>query len=180
MAYDWKGNSERVSERVPAGTHRLRVDRIVFASKAGAFRSKSGDPQIMIVFTDADGAEVGTMFTLSDKAGWTLARLLSRAGVDMKTIERDGLEPKHFANKAVAEARLVGLETWATVEYEAADNGKSYARVTPITAEEAGTPDERAAAQKAQPKKPAAATVAAPDPFAGGGVAADDGEDIPF
>lgn len=182
MGYDWEGEADKIAEKVPAGIHRLRVNKIVTAGKGGTFKSRAGDPQVMVVFTNDRGAEVAQMFTLSTKAAWTMAKLLSRCGVDLKALKDGGIEPKHFANQKIAEQYLVGCETWARVEYEASEDGKSYSRVEPMTALEAGHGESEAAPPKApepspaRPRSTTAASVAA-DPFAGGGPG---DEDIPF
>ena len=62
----------------------LEVVRVIFGKKGGAaFTSKNGDPQIMVIFADADKNEAGEMFTLSDRAGWKLAQVLRAAGANL-------------------------------------------------------------------------------------------------
>lgn len=130
MSYDWKSSAESPPQaaKIPAGTNLLlRIAKVIYGKKGGApFKSKSGDPQIMAIFEDTDGNEASQMFTLSDKAAWVLARLLSRCGVDLDTLRADGIDPKHFVDKAICDKYLVGKSCRCNVTY----NGE-YANVEP-------------------------------------------------
>jgi hypothetical protein len=139
MAYDWEKAADQqggdYAERIPPGTHDVEIRRVLFGSKkGGAFRSRDGNPQIMLIFADRQGREASQMVTLSDKAGWVLARLLSAAGADMKRMKADGVLPRDFANQEFARANLVGRRLRAEVKYRRGGNGKEYADVTPIRA----------------------------------------------
>lgn len=141
MSFDWSksaegGNAEKMSN----GYHYATVDRVILGSKGkGLFKSKSGDPQIMVVFTDPiDGGESSSMFTLSDKAAWTLSRLLARLGVDLDALKAQDVSPKHFANGALAESYLRGKSCWIKVEPDPAK--PEYQRITPLEPTE--VPDE--------------------------------------
>jgi hypothetical protein len=138
MAYDWEkaatqGASGDYAERIPAGVHDVEIRRVLFGSKkGGAFRSQGGDPQIMLIFADRQGRETPQMVTLSEKAGWVLARLLSAAGADMQRMKADGVLPRDFANQEFARANLVGRRVRAEVKYKQAADGKEYADLVPI------------------------------------------------
>lgn len=156
MGYDWEGAAEGgQSDKMVPGYHYATVDRIVMGSKKGPFKSRNGDPQIMVILTDETG-EASTMLTLSEKAGWTLARLLSCCGVDLAKMKADGIEPPHFANEALAKSYLVGRSTWIKVEPDG-----EYQKVTPMHEED--VPKEHL--QQAQAPTEKAASDAAPDPF---------------
>ena len=181
MSYAWKEEADKVAGKCPKGVHRLKVARLLRSGKGGSlFTSSKGDPQLMVIFENPDGAEVGEMLTLSDKAAWKLSKLLSRGGADLEQMERDGIEPKHFANEAIAEQYLLGMETWAEVTYEEGRDGKSYGRVDPLFAAEAGHGEEmsqeRPEPRPARRSQPVAAGAVAADPFAG----SPDEDDIPF
>ena len=137
MAFDWEKASTQqggdYAERIPAGVHDVEVRRILFGSKkGGAFRSRDGDPQIMLIFADREGREAAQMVTLSDKAGWVLARLLSAAGADMARMKADGVLPRDFANQEFARANLVGRRLRVELKYKRGGDGKEYADATPI------------------------------------------------
>jgi hypothetical protein len=133
MAYDWTGAAEGGNaEKMHPGYHYARVDRVIMGKKSGAFKSRNGDPQIMVIFNDdLDGGEASTMLTLSDKAAWTVARLLSRLGVDLEQMKRDNVEPRHFANEKLAQSYFVGKSCWIKVEPDG-----EYQKVTPLKNEE--------------------------------------------
>jgi hypothetical protein len=138
MSYDWKRAIERDSpqeETIPQGYHYVTIHKIVTGSKSAPFRSKAGDPQIMVVFADQKDRTAVHMFTLNDRAAWVLARLLSRCGVDLDELNSEGVEPGHFANKAFADNILVGRETWAWIYYEF-DGPRRYSRVDPLHSHE--------------------------------------------
>ncbi|MBM4020295.1 MAG: hypothetical protein FJ288_18570 [Planctomycetes bacterium] len=137
MAYDWEKAATQeggdYAERIPAGVHDVEIRRVLFGSKKGGpFKSRDGDPQIMLIFADPQGREAPQMVTLSEKAGWVLARLLSAAGADMQRMKADGVLPRDFANQEFARANLVGRRVRAEVKYKQAADGKEYADVTPI------------------------------------------------
>ncbi len=145
MPYDWEkaatqeGGSE--TDRMPVGVHDVEIRRVLFGSKkGGAFASRSGDPQIMLILADREGREAAQMVTLSEKAGWVLARLLSAAGADMKRMKTDGVLPKDFANQEFARANLVGRRLRVDVTYKRGGDGKEYADVTPVRTRPAAAP----------------------------------------
>lgn len=148
------------ADKLPKGHHYLRIDKIVFGKKDGApFQSSKGDPQIMLIFTDDGEREAAQMFTLSRKARWTLARLLSRCGQDalLDELEAADADPADFAEPTYAKSKLIGLECWAHVGYDKGDDGKEYSRVNPLHYDE--LPDEvreRVAAQRQPTNVPAA------------------------
>jgi hypothetical protein len=148
MAYDWEKaatqESGEYAERIPAGVHDVRIVRVLFGSKnGGPFRSQAGDPQLMLIFADPEGREAGQMVTLSEKAGWVLARLLSAAGADMARMKADGVLPRDFTDQEFARANLVGRRLKADVKYKPGRDGKEYADLTPIRRR----PDEAAPAE---------------------------------
>ena len=138
MAFDWthaeQGDPQAQTERLPEGWHRVRITRIVTHRSTGEpFTSRKGDPQIMAVFADDRGREATQMYTLSDAAAWTLARLLSRIGHDLDTLQEEGVEPRHFADRRFAEDRLLGRAVWAHVTWsEPDDRGRQYSEVTAL------------------------------------------------
>ena len=145
MAFDWEKASTQqggdYAERIPSGVHDVEIKRLLFGSKkGGAFRSRDGDPQIMLIFADREGREASQMVTLSDKAGWVLARLLSAAGADMARMKADGVLPRDFANQEFARANLVGRRLRVDLKYKRGGDGKEYADVTPVRTRPAAPP----------------------------------------
>jgi hypothetical protein len=139
MAYDWEKAAAQeggeYAERIPAGVHDVEIRRVLFGSKGGGlFRSRAGDAQIMLIFADREGRECTQMVTLSEKAGWVLARLLSAAGADMARMKADGILPRDFANPEFARANLVGRRLRIDLAYTPGGDGKEYADVTPVRA----------------------------------------------
>jgi len=137
MAYDWEKaaaqESGEYAERIPAGVHDVRIIRVLFGSKGGGlFRSRAGDPQLMLIFADREGREASQMVTLSEKAGWVLARLLSAAGADMARMKADGILPRDFTNQEFARANLVGRCLKVDLKYKPGRDGKEYADLAPI------------------------------------------------
>jgi hypothetical protein len=180
MAYDWKGEADKVPPKMPRGTNAATIMRVLDGGKGGKFRSRNNDPQIMVVFGADSGAQCAQMYTLSDKASWTLAKLVSRCGIDPMELTRQGIEPKHFANTSIAEEWLKGKKLWIHVEYETTEDGKTYSRVEPLTAEEANAaPSEPMNARAPQRRREPVAVGA--DPFADGDQPPPpDDDDIPF
>lgn len=150
MSYDWNASLEggESSEKIPAGQNiRVGITKIVYGKKGGApFKSKSGDPQIMVIFSDDQEREVSQMYTLSKKAAWVLARLLSRFGANLEDLKNSGVEPIHFANPTIASTHLIGRTGRINLSYNAA----GYAEVDPCEMDAAVTvQDTKPAFQKA-------------------------------
>jgi hypothetical protein len=151
MGYDWNkaADENAQSERVPAGRHRLKVGKIIFGKKDGTkFSSQAGDPQILLVFSDNQDRETSQMFTLSDAAGWTMARLLKAAGANVERMTKDGVTPQRFADETFANAQLLGRDFEADVVYEKGKDGKDYARVTPLRSKSTETVPSQQEAQE--------------------------------
>jgi len=134
QGYDWvqaaQGKSGGDAPRIPPGEHQVKVTKVVFANGDGVqFQSKAGDPQILIVLQDAQGREATDFLTLSDKAGWKLARLLGAAGANLARMNQAGVTPQRFADEAFATKNLVGRQLLVQVAYE---EGSNYATVTPL------------------------------------------------
>lgn len=137
MGFNWKdkANEEggQYADPLPDGVHDVEIIRVVFSKKDGeAFRSKSGDPQIMLIFADAEGREASQMVTLSFRAAWVLAKILDAAGADLDAMEGDGVEPKDFAGEAFANANLVGRQLRIEVTWSKNASGREFADVAPI------------------------------------------------
>lgn len=130
MAYDWTTDDEGDTAQLPAGVHSVQIKRIQYGSKGGGpFVSKKGDPQIMVVFSDEEGREAVSMFTLSNGAAWTLRHLLKRFGADVDAMTAQGIEPKHIANASVGDTWLVGLFGAIDVNWP---EGSKYPDVEPV------------------------------------------------
>ena len=132
MAYGWKKNAEGEgggnAPRLSEGQHAVKIIKIRYGSKqTPAFTAKDGSRQMMVIFADAKGHEVTSMLTLSEKAGWTLARLLGCLGVDLAALETDGRGPEDFADPGFAEAIL--LERTLVVDVKGAG---AFPDVTPV------------------------------------------------
>jgi len=135
MAYAWSEQATNEAppraERIPAGSGiRTRISKVVYGKGEQAFVSRGGDPQIMLIFQDEEGREAAGMYTLSIKAGWTIARLLScfDPPANLKRMEEDGVEPKDFAYPDFGDANLLDRVVVIDLEYD--NNG--YAIITPV------------------------------------------------
>lgn len=133
--YDWKHSAQQeageYAEKLPDGRHPVEITRIVFGKKDGLFKSKSGDPQIMLIFADELGREASQIVTLSHKAGFVLAKILEAAGADLERMTADNVTPKSFAEPEFANANLVGRQLEIEVVWSS-KNGKDFADITPL------------------------------------------------
>lgn len=134
--YNWNQAAQQeggeYAEKLPDGTHQVEITRLVFGRKDGSvFTSKSGDPQVMLIFSDELGREVNQMITLSYKAGFVLAKILDAAGADLDRMSADGVTPKSFADPEFANANLVGRQLQVEVTWSS-KNGKEFADVVPL------------------------------------------------
>ena len=158
MPYDWKAAAEKESretEKLPAGQHRVTIAKVIHGSKDGPFVSQKGDRQILIVYTDREGREASSMYTLSEAAAWAIARVLDVSGANLQKMTERGITPEAFADEAFANANLVGRSLFIDVKY----NDKGYPRITPIKPQASAVAPTSLPAP--QPAKTARAPVAA-------------------
>jgi len=154
MAYDWENESRKEggnqADRLPPGEHTLLAARAIYGKQDGRlFTSRHGDPQVMLVFVNSKQQEAAQMFTLSDAAGWTVARLAAAMDPELPALmkARD-LHPRDLAEPEVLEYWLFhpsisgnpdskGGFFKGRVSYSKSktDANKEYAEITPIRKE---------------------------------------------
>jgi hypothetical protein len=136
MGFDWKQASEGSGRgpKLPVGKHEVRIEDIRYEGRSGPFISNGGDPQILVVFRDRNGNEVGQMMTLSEKAAWVLSNVMNacRPEINLSKMTTDGVEPKHFANQEFSDSVLLGRTLMVQVSEQAGKDGKLYPRVEPL------------------------------------------------
>jgi len=142
-AYDWdkaaNGEGSGQAAKLEKGEHNVEITRVLFGKKDGTeFRSKAGDPQIMVIFADNGGREAGLMVTLSIKAGFRLAQILSAAGANVQRMTAAKITPMHFAEAEFATKNLIGRQLRIAVDWPA---GSQYPDIVPIRAQ-AAAPEE--------------------------------------
>lgn len=138
-----KSEGGEKAEKIPSGQHAVEITDIVFGSKkGGAFASKAGDPQIMLIFSDSQGREAAQMVTLSEKAKFVLAKILEAGGADLRKMDEKGITPQKFAEERFATINLKGKKFTADVQWETAENGKEYSTVTPLRKPPESKPEE--------------------------------------
>jgi len=161
MAYDWEVESKKEggsqAARIPPGEHTLLCSRAIYGKQDGTlFSSRAGDPQVMLVFVDNQQREAAQMFTLSDAAGWTVARLAAAMDPDLPgEMKRRGLHPHDLAEPEVLKYWLMhptvsgqsdskGNFFKARVAYtkSRSDPRKEYAEITPIRKEPEAAEDD--------------------------------------
>lgn len=151
MGYAWREESERegnLAARIPAGDDiSVRISKVVFGDRQGAFSSRAGDPQILIVFQDHEAREAGMFVTLNERAAFVLAKVLAACdpAVNLARMEADGIEPRHFADESFANRVLLNRSLRINLQYEAGKDGKEYPHVVPVRRRDAaasGSPAE--------------------------------------
>ncbi len=154
MCFDWTNTEpvEQENEKIPEGEGvAVTIDRVITKAKGkAAFTSKSGDPQIMVIFVDTKNREAAQMITLGERSAWVLARLMSKFGADMEELKSNGIEPKHFTSKDIYDRYLVGLTGLVNITWEE-NGGKSYAKIEPC---DMVTPAEDKKVLQRRPPKP--------------------------
>lgn len=129
MGY-WKDmeNGPGQSDRCRSGVQKLTVVNVLHGKKDGTeFVSSKGDPQMLLVFENEHEEECTCMFTLSEKAAWTVYKFISRAGLDIDQMEADGVTIETFHDLDFCRKQLIGRSVWADVEFRTGKNGKEYA-----------------------------------------------------
>ena len=127
---DWEKAAEGQSETMSEGYHRVKIAKAMRAKKSGdEFVSRDGDPQICAVLENEQGEQAICMFTLTEKAGWVLARCLKACGRNLQKMNESGVTMGHFHDETRAKKWLEGLEGWVFIEHRTADSGRAYANV---------------------------------------------------
>lgn len=168
MPYDWEKEARSTggAARIQPGQHHVRIVRVATTDRQGVpYASRDGDPQIRLTFQDAEAHETYLMVTLSERAGWVLAKVFAACDppCNLSRMTTDGLEPGHFADQNFATELLVDRELTIDVEYETGKDGKEYPRVSPVVIRgvdstkdaPAATPPARRPHQQQLPTPPA-------------------------
>ena len=127
---------QATAEKIPAGTHTLRVVKVLRGKKDGTiFTSKSGDPQIMVVYADQEARECAEMLTLSRKAAWKLKNLLIAVGADLDKMDKAGKDWTDFEDEDFASVQLCDRPFRGEVTYKKGTGDhadKEFASVNPL------------------------------------------------
>jgi hypothetical protein len=129
MGY-WTQRDQDGPPKSSEGWHHYTVTKVMRGTDKRDFSSRDGDPQILVVLSDEEGAEATTMFTLSDKASWVLARFLARSGVNLEDLDQESVSLTEWEDQKFASRWLDGLKVWANCEHQHGDQGKVYTRLS--------------------------------------------------
>jgi len=179
MSYDWSAPAQSPNApKMKAGGHEAVISRIVSTKQDGSeFFTKAGEPQIMLVFTNAQGEEATLFCILSDdpNKSWALRAVLHAIGAKVELLMQHGIKPEHFRNKEWAEKQLKGRKLRVDVGYRKNPNSPENPYMDVIPMRPAMTPEQIAAAGKpaSAPAAAQAAPAAPPPPEV-------PTEDIPF
>ena len=135
---DWKAEAQNKNAApITPGIYELTVTRILWRKKDAAedYRTQNGDPAPKLVVRDDEGREGLMTMVLSDKAKWTMARLLSCCGVDLDGMTKAGITIDHFKDKQWAETCLIKKPRRFLASVKAGASG--HMEVTPIHPEDA-------------------------------------------
>ncbi len=170
MAFDWTEEDSADAPRIPLGQDvQVQITKIVFGNKSGPFRTSVSSgcaPRLMLIMADANGREVASMVTLSEKAGWTLRSILSAAGANMQSMKDEGVTLENFAHEQFANANLVGRRLSIRVKEYIGEDG-NLGEIVALRARPGAQPDISPA-----PSASVAQTAQEPPPI--------DDSDIPF
>jgi hypothetical protein len=138
MGFDWnKAEQSGGGDPLPDGIHKATISAIKCRQSA------KGEPQVIVTFKSHEG-ECDSFYTLTEKAAWTMAKLLARVGVDLEKMGSEGIQPVHLSNQSVAESYLLNKEVFVKVytldgsnPKNCDKNGNPYKRVEPLHKAEA-------------------------------------------
>ncbi len=152
---DWKAEAQNKNAApITPGIYDLTITRILWRKKDAAedYRTQNGDPAPKLVVRDDEGREGLMTMVLSDKAKWTMARLLSCCGVDLDGMTKAGITIEHFKNKEWAETCLIKKPRRFLANVKASSTG--YMEIEPIHPEDAKKIEDAAANQASQDPEP--------------------------
>jgi hypothetical protein len=176
MGY-WTDRDQDGPPKSAEGWHRYEAVKVMRGTESRNFQSKAGDPQLLVILKDEEGSEASTMFTLSDKASWVLARFLARAGVDLGEMDGSNVGLGDLEDETVAGRWIVGLKVWANCAHESGQDGKTYTKLNFFHEHE--VPGGALSRGRSQGGDPEPADSGGADSFDDGSPVPDD-DDIPF
>ena len=113
MSFGWNQAADGGSDRLSEGYHQVKCIRVSRANKQGeAYQTAEGHAQLYTVWENADGAQGLVIFTLSNKAAWTLAQMMKFSGADLDRMEKDGITPDHFTDVEFARKKILDRSCW--------------------------------------------------------------------
>ena len=168
MSYDWSAPAQSPNApKMKAGAHEAVISRVVSTKQDGSeFFTKAGEPQIMLVFTNAQGEEATLFCILSDdpNKSWALRAVLHAIGAKVELLTQHGVKPEHFRNKEWAEKQLKGRRLRVDVGYRKNPNSPENPYMDIIPMRPAMTPAQVESARTAPAPAAAQAAPSAPPP----------------
>ena len=168
MSYDWSAPAQSPNApKMKAGAHEAVISRVVSTKQDGSeFFTKAGEPQIMLVFTNAQGEEATLFCILSDdpNKSWALRAVLHAIGAKVELLTQHGVKPEHFRNKEWAEKQLKGRRLRVDVGYRKNPNSPENPYMDVIPMRPAMTPAQVESARTAPAPAAAQAAPSAPPP----------------
>ena len=118
------------TERLPNGLQKVVIKKIIMGSSKGPFKTKAGDRQIGVVFTDMDEEkESMNRYAVEGKSRWTFSRLLNALNIHTKQLFEGGItDPTSFLIQAVSDEWLKHRSLWINI----GENGEYQTFEIPI------------------------------------------------
>ena len=126
MGYDWNksASGEDSGPRMEPGYYHAKIIKVLRGKKDGTlFMSRNNDPQLMVIWENDCGEECVGMYTLSEKAGFVLAKTCNHVGMNLDKMTEAGVTPLSFEDEDFSRKQLVGRRCWIQVSTYG-ENGK--------------------------------------------------------
>ena len=129
-----EGEKAAQAEKIPEGEHEVTITKVIHGGKNGPFLNKNGDPMILLIFIDDQAREASQMYTLSEKAAWSIAKLLTsfQPPADLTKMDEASVTPLSFADPDFAAANLIDRKLMAEIQIVEGAAGVKYHNVLPI------------------------------------------------
>ena len=120
--------------KMEVGRQSVRIVRAKTEYKGRPMTTKAGVPCIRLVFESDNGGECENMYMLEGRAIFRLLQVLSACGHTKDSLEKAGVQPKHFHSEAICDSYLTGHSFMADVtERENPQNASEpFIDVTPV------------------------------------------------
>lgn len=141
----WKESAEQEgpqSLKAGAGHHYFTITKIIRVNKDGQpFKANDGSDKILLILTNQQNEEAMMSLTLSERAKWVTAKLLSRVGVELEELDNENVAITDLVHDGVAERYFLNRSCYAYVgpqvdrktgEKKLDREGKPYMEVTPM------------------------------------------------
>lgn len=142
MPINTDNDAPQEAEKLPPGTHRVKIARILTAKRGGTgFKNKSdGSRKILMVLEDEAFREAMYDAPVEGRALWKMNALLKACGHQSETMNNAGVEYVDFLDQKIAEQWLLHHVINIEIEDRTNDAGQTFTDVRIVNQKKSAPP----------------------------------------